>query len=289
MFVSMMEPSSDYLNEITTVSKVLEEEEAMFESMNAELDKQVEKDMEEIQTYVIPDSPGPETPVDPDLDQEEKDFQSMNAQLDKQIAQDMEAIRNYIDKTESDSFADRIEFFNSMDSSLINNCFDKNVTNHILYQHTVLGTIMWHECNMCDYRAKEKDKLQEHMVAKHSTNDGLFGCQECSYKGKTHSDLMRHKKLGHRLHASQHQCDKCGLSFSKHYGLLRHMKEEHEVAAFPCQKCDFISVEESDLRQHVLAEHLKLNISWYKCAQCVYRTAKKVNLDRHIMYKHSVF
>ncbi|XP_044252716.1 zinc finger Y-chromosomal protein-like [Tribolium madens] len=236
----------------------------------------------QIETYVIDDDEEPHTS---DLDEEENRFHSINSALDKQIAQDMEAIRNYISEAPPfDPMKKRIEFFNSMDTSHIDRYVDRTV-DPILCQHTGLGTIKWHTCTQCDFKAENKAQLRQHVIIKHTELGKLNWCvcQHCEFVCPTEADMAKHRKGAH-----ENRCKDCEMVCATEPLMLRHRAQEHGLEVFDCKRCDFVTEVKEDLTTHILT-HAKLNFSWYKCEKCVYRTVKKATLDNHIKRKHSFF
>lgn len=235
----------------------------------------------EVETFVIDDDSDSESPqiLPIDLDEDENRYLTMNSDLDKQVAQDMQAIREYIDKSgPHDPLKNRIEFFNSIDTSYLD-----NTSTHIFCQQTGLGTIKCHECTHCDFKTEDKTKLQQHIIVKHTElgNSKWYKCQICEFIAQKESDIKRHKSSVH-----ENLCEICGGNFDSVRNLMKHRSEKHDFEIFECTQCDYITEKKSDLSEHTLT-HLKLNVSWYKCQMCEYRTATKVGLNRHISFKHA--
>lgn len=274
------------------VIDMTEDEDVVLQAMNTELDKQLEQDIDDISSLINPKTAIIDkiTAESVGLAEEESMYLNINAEIDKQIAQDMEAINNYINRSDSDSYVRRLDFFDRMKESPINKQVDAATTNHVLCQYTETGTIQWHECPKCDYKVKEKKRLQDHILSKHDSTSSVqywLKCLQCKFKTRVDVHLRRHVKLIHSQ-KPPFKCDECPANYPNTLMLAKHLRTAHRMNdGFACDRCFYVAEDEDDVKAHITAEHLTLNVSWYKCPKCAYRTVRKINLDRHIMYKHS--
>lgn len=174
--------------------------------------------------------------------------------------------------------------------------------------------IKWHRCNCCDFKAKEKEKLNRHVLNKHKVkvageekeggeNEGggggveatwlTCGCPGCDYKTKGEENLLKHRT---RRHGSV---------------VLESLGEELEVETTAVVTCKVIPVEveeekvQEEKREKVerkeeffepVSPRKRNNViefpqsvkdfSWARCDHCDYKTKTQAGLKKHKDRRH---
>merc|ERR1719154_811629 len=80
------------------------------------------------------------------------------------------------------------------------------------------------KCNICDYAATRKKKLEWHISIHHSELK-KFKCDICDFEGNRKSKLERHMSIHTGL--KKFQCSLCDYSSVKKYRLSRHIATLH--------------------------------------------------------------
>ena len=82
----------------------------------------------------------------------------------------------------------------------------------------------------------------------------LFECDICDYKAKMVDRLDDHRKGVHE--GQLYQCDQCEYNCIFRGPLLQHKKAVHEGVRFACNICDYKATRSGNLQAHVRSVHM---------------------------------
>lgn len=152
--------------------------------------------------------------------------------------------------------------------------FENNLKQHILTEHTHET----HKCDLCDYTANTKLKVQNH---RRSHFVKMSKCHEC---GKNVKDIRKHFLRNCAGKEKQrHYCHLCEKSFSLKEGLDRHIKHIHQkIMNYHCDHCDYKTYAGFNLRLHISKMHTKEEMEKI----CQYCNQKTNSLEYHIRIYH---
>lgn len=149
---------------------------------------------------------------------------------------------------------------------------------------------IWYNCNLCDYKTKNKSHIKRHKSVNHNIDVKWFHCdiKDCDYKTKTNSQLKLHKL---RIHTEifDFHCDKCIYKAKTNGELNRHKAYIHNenIIWYECNKCEEKFKCNVDLRRHKANIH-NINVTWYECDLCDYKCKSQGNLDIHKANIHNI-
>ena len=135
------------------------------------------------------------------------------------------------------------------------------------------------ECDMCDFRCKQKGNLDRHKMQIH-INERPFKCNECDYASKTRSSLQQHIRGKHSNQSFA--CEITGCQYRTNWPnvLKNHQKEFHSnVRPFACKECDYRSKTNGNLQKHIRAVHKQEKP--FSCHFCDFKTAVRRDLVQH--------
>ena len=80
-------------------------------------------------------------------------------------------------------------------------------------------------------------------------------------------------------------CDKCDFSTEQEEELKTHTRAEHEQASlrYQCPKCDFKGLDKESTKEHYKSSH---EGALFACKQCEFRTRDKAEMYKHIKSNH---
>ena len=179
---------------------------------------------------------------------------------------------------------------------------------HIEFKHRE-GPVMY--CRMCQFKAKDQRRMDEHFRNKHENQPELtFICDQCSKTFNAKRALQKHisnahtEGIKHRCNqcefATKHRkrlqlhiekvhegrkwiCDICGSNLSCQGMLKRHMDEVHGNVEFKCDTCDYKAKSAQRLKVHIEAVHLGIK---HYCDECGYSTLRQTRLRLHKNIEH---
>ena len=139
-------------------------------------------------------------------------------------------------------------------------------------------------CDICPYKSNRITNVENH---KKTVHEGMrIVCQHCAKKFTQQSDFRRHLENAHNevfpAPAPRRYpiCDDCGYKTR-----LISTFDKHKCNPMKCEKCDFETKNEVDLRRHMIRLHLKMD-GMFCCDQCHFKTARHDNLKKHRENKH---
>lgn len=130
----------------------------------------------------------------------------------------------------------------------------------------ILSNLNRYSCAHCDYKAREKGSLSDHIQRKHFPTSNK--CNKCEKIYPTSKYLRRHSKF-------------CGISEDT----------KQLVMHFTCHHCDYKTHTKGRLLDHILRHHFSHKKSFeylnrFTCDFCQKRTYAKIILLDHIHFKH---
>ena len=160
--------------------------------------------------------------------------------------------------------------FRSLDMRVTNNV-NVNLDNNYL-------------CNQCDFKAKRKTRLNEHIESKH------YGVRkDCSQCGKlfvSRTSLYNHIK-SHHQDLTDYLCnhDQCNFKAKRKKKLRYHINSVHLGVNYPCNRCDFKAKRPDTLKEHIESKHDRIK---HECSQCGKQFSRGY-LYQHIKSQHEGF
>ena len=140
-----------------------------------------------------------------------------------------------------------------------------------------------HECLKCTFSCESKSGLKAHMVS-HS-NNRPFPCHFCDYRAKLKGSLKNHILTVHTADAL-FKCELCDYCSKAKNLLFLHMRSKHNTGPqklIVCPKCDFSTCYSGNLPAHMLTHTAE---RMFNCEYCDYRAKSKGRLKTHIRLFH---
>ena len=131
-------------------------------------------------------------------------------------------------------------------------------------------------CNECNKSFDSKRGYTQHMFKVHRDKDICHRCQLCDYSTKYKKKLDTHIEKKHNDDGdceedTQPLCVECGKQFQNARNLKRHQEEVHYGPEYNCDQCDYKSRRKRDLQKHVMYTHntdpAVKRPQWYKYKQ----------------------
>nr|CAH7729038.1 unnamed protein product [Callosobruchus chinensis] len=154
-----------------------------------------------------------------------------------------------------------------------------------------------YECTYCVYKTTVKKSLDKHMSShpEADPSDKPNTCIHCNATFKNKGSLNDHILKKHPDFVSSitkkiNTCTTCNFKTTIKHQFDRHMSVHSGISpiskTFTCIHCDAIVKSRNALTDHVVRKHPNFITSVtnkiYECTQCVYKTVKKYDLDKHL-------
>ena len=112
-------------------------------------------------------------------------------------------------------------------------------------------------CNICEYRASDTYRMNDHMKTVHS-NERPFECSVCHTSFKLDKLLKTHFKKVHSNDTKKYSCNQCDYATSDKCHLKTHINSVHlGLRPFKCDTCESTFTQQSHLNYHRKSIHLK--------------------------------
>ena len=146
-------------------------------------------------------------------------------------------------------------------------------------------------CDQCEYQAKDKSSLKQHIQCVHLKEYENFECDfaQCSFKAEKNAFVYRHKMAVHEL--ASYECTHCQFKTTEKKIIFDHMKDKHQFILddlggyYFCGLCDFRTKTRGSLNRHKNCLHSDLS---YACKYCGYTTSDPYTVRRHNKTQHGV-
>ncbi|XP_018332726.1 PR domain zinc finger protein 16-like isoform X2 [Agrilus planipennis] len=120
-------------------------------------------------------------------------------------------------------------------------------------------------CPLCDQPFVDVDKLDEHLILKHSYQKDELRCDICPKAYSHRPCLIRHRAVVHGETRKYH-CENCPKVFSDPSNLQRHIRTHHAGArSHACPECGKTFATSSGLKQHT---HIHSSVKPFQCEVC---------------------
>ncbi|KAL7634866.1 UNVERIFIED_CONTAM: hypothetical protein RMT77_015243 [Armadillidium vulgare] len=128
-------------------------------------------------------------------------------------------------------------------------------------------------CNLCDYKAYNKNSLKYHSL---SHLDKYFKCCDCDYASTRKADLKKHLLTHSKTRLFK--CSNCNYSTNKKGNLSRH-SVTHFGKYYNCSQCCYTCHYKDQIKDHLLTHTDKL----HKCPECEYASNIKRSVSQHML------
>ena len=138
------------------------------------------------------------------------------------------------------------------------------------------------ECDQCGFKTSKYKALYRHKREQHTVLRQK--CTDCEYSNIYPNRIRSHYKQVHLgMKRRQRQRTSCQRRWCEYFGTIKCVElQEHSL--FMCEECKLTFSRSDGLKFHKDKFHLGLI---FKCKYCdAYSTARKSDLDRHILAKH---
>lgn len=137
-----------------------------------------------------------------------------------------------------------------------------------------------YKCSLCAKDFRYSTSLKDHMVRAHQAKGS--NCPKCDRTFPNPYELNRHMKACGKQKCFK--CPYCNKSSSYEANLKRHIRDQHGTGGnFKCPKCETVSTNLHESRQHIKACGRK---DVFHCEQCVQVFSWESNYKKHIKKFH---
>ena len=126
-----------------------------------------------------------------------------------------------------------------------------------------------YKCESCNHFSNTKEDLEKHIQLIHKEtkieiaweDQNVVQCDQCAYKCRLNIQLKKHRNTvhGNKEPITQSDelfpCNFCDLVFGHFYLLQTHMKDHHTQPQFTCRYCEFTTIENNSLEDHLVDSH----------------------------------
>ena len=116
-----------------------------------------------------------------------------------------------------------------------------------------LKKIVWHQCENCDYKAKDAPNLKRHKQQVHDIDVVYHQYDSCDFKTKQPGNLKRHKQFIHNIGIVRwFHCDSYEYKAKLADSLTKHKRYVRGILVIwrHCDSCEFKSKQASHLKKH---------------------------------------
>ena len=139
-----------------------------------------------------------------------------------------------------------------------------------------------YKCSFCDHVTDRKKSFQNHVEVVHMNIRGSWPCDECGTVFTSKASVRTHKKHVHE--GIKYKCDYDGCDYqAKSIQNVAHHKEIHENNYLFCDQCEYNTLHNYNLKQHIKVNHSN---HVYQCPHCDYKCKKSGKIPYHIRLKH---
>eukprot|EP00095_Tigriopus_kingsejongensis_P005421 maker-scaffold986_size73214-snap-gene-0.11 protein:Tk05421 transcript:maker-scaffold986_size73214-snap-gene-0.11-mRNA-1 annotation:"hypothetical protein BRAFLDRAFT_113980" len=132
---------------------------------------------------------------------------------------------------------------------------------------------------MCQFSAKNPEEVLFHMETVHKImSEKRFSCSECHFKSDHRMPYLIHYERDH-MKTKQYLCPVCDFNSPDFAIRNRHLEINHTL----CTGCDFSGTSQLMLTENISNEHSKKS---YKCDHCEYESLTQNGIDNHVTIEH---
>ena len=138
----------------------------------------------------------------------------------------------------------------------------------------------------CTHSAKTKGNLGRHMETHQAERQRPYACALCEFRTVCQSVLNRHIQARHAPERTRDfECPLCPAKFFTEADARKHTQAHLNEKRFKCNHCDFRANNSGNLRTHVRAVHVKIQLEC-PAAECNFRTTSPASLKNHYRTVH---
>nr|CAH7755043.1 unnamed protein product [Callosobruchus chinensis] len=154
-------------------------------------------------------------------------------------------------------------------------------------------------CNHCDTTYKTKKLLDDHVLKKHpdfvtSVAGKIYNCLCCAYKTTVIQYFNRHLSSHSSDVSNVSVCDYCGAQFKRKRSLDDHIVKKHpdfsasvSCKVHECPNCDYKTAQKIDLDRHILKHPEAVSLhNLISCKHCNMSFKSQQSLRNHIIRQH---
>ncbi|XP_072376740.1 uncharacterized protein [Diabrotica undecimpunctata] len=166
--------------------------------------------------------------------------------------------------------------------------FPSYLKRHRLAKHPLESDKLY-TCEKCTYSTYILSRLKRHLLRRHVNNEDVcFKCDICNSLFGRKRSMERHKArhFQPKTEKKQYVCEICAQVYYFKPSLISHLYRVHqqgELKKYICYTCKFESTNKNQFILHT-RKHIKQELLY--CANCDYKTIRKLNLIQH-MVKHA--
>nr|CAH7755048.1 unnamed protein product [Callosobruchus chinensis] len=176
-------------------------------------------------------------------------------------------------------------------------CTYKTIYKYHFREHMLTHSSTLITCQHCDTTYKTKKLLDDHVLKKHpdfvtSVAGKIYNCLCCAYKTTVIQYFNRHLSSHSSDVSNVSVCDYCGAQFKRKRSLDDHIVKKHpdfsasvSCKVHECPNCDYKTAQKIDLDRHILKHPGKI----HECSYCTYKTSMRHMFHEHIIKKHPNF
>nr|CAH7755045.1 unnamed protein product [Callosobruchus chinensis] len=176
-------------------------------------------------------------------------------------------------------------------------CTYKTIYKYHFREHMLTHSSTEFTCQHCDTTYKTKKLLDDHVLKKHpdfvtSVAGKIYNCLCCAYKTTVIQYFNRHLSSHSSDVSNVSVCDYCGAQFKRKRSLDDHIVKKHpdfsasvSCKVHECPNCDYKTAQKIDLDRHILKHPGKI----HECSYCTYKTSMRHMFHEHIIKKHPNF
>ena len=145
--------------------------------------------------------------------------------------------------------------------------------------------IQSHNCRYCSFTTPNIYILIKHNKTQHEQEKYKYFCQMCDFKSDDKTYFLQHQKTKKHLKRQVIEQQLSGKIDQTQVAreLKKHgvRKDSQTKFNFLCDKCAYMTYDNSMLNQHMIVHLSDEEQKKFKCDQCPYKTGLKSNLYRH--------
>ena len=139
-------------------------------------------------------------------------------------------------------------------------------------------------CEKCNYKSTMKDRMRQHIEAKHENLN--ITCDQCEFVGNT-TTFLDHMKNNHPISNLNLDGAKKNLEKGKK-STNKNVKTKSSNVVIPCDICSFVGKTASDYMKHIEEHNKEKSDPTLPCELCDYKAKSATNFKEHLEVAHGI-